>query len=391
VPKTFEDFVAEVRAAARPGVTTWAVRSPDGQTATIGAGEPAFEVVLHNQAGLAAASSLSELAIAEAYINGDIDFEGDFLQVMELRHLVQDREWYLTAWAHLQPLVMGRKRLNPRWIAKHYDSKNVQVVGLDRDYAVYTPGIYEGDDDTLEAGAARKLEHAFTWLGLKEGATLLDVGCGWGGFLRYCARRGVEVTGITLSRHQLEYTTARLKEDGLDGVVRYQDFFTIEPGRRYDAISMMGVMEDLSDYPLVMTRLQGMLTPEGRVYCDFAASPRRYGIASIVTKYVWPGKFRMVYMPQFTRAATMAGFDLVELANDRRNYHLWTKKVHERWIERRPDALAIVDEGMWRLMRLLMAGVSHSMGPTAADDTAYRVVLGWRSPAVGSLDGVTKA
>ena len=101
----------------------------------------------------------------------------------------------------------------------------------------------------------------------------------------------------------------------------------------------------------------------------------------MVTKYVWPGKFRMVYMPQFDKAATGAGFDVVEMENDRRNYHLWTKKVHERWLERRDEALAIVDERMWRLMRLLMAGVSHSMGPTATVDTAYRVVLGWRSPA----------
>jgi cyclopropane-fatty-acyl-phospholipid synthase len=379
--ETFEDFVANVRTRARSDTITWAVRSPNGAAAQFGPGDPAFEVIVKNDAGLAAASSFSELAIAEAYINEDIDFEGDVLQVMELRHLVQDREWYLTAWAHLSPLIFGRKRLNPRWIAKHYDSKNVQVVGLDRDYAVYTPGIYLDDDDTLEEGSARKLEYAFSSLGLKAGSTVLDVGCGWGGFLRYCARRGVEVTGITLSRHQLEYTKARLKEDGLDGKVLYQDFFTFEPGRRYDGISMMGVMEDLSDYDKVMQKLRGLVAPEGRVYCDFAASPRRYGIASIVTKYVWPGKFRMVYMPQFTKAAARHGFDMVEVENDRRNYHLWTRKVHERWLERREEALAIVDEGMWRLMRLLMAGVSHSMGPTAADDTAYRVVLGWRSPA----------
>ncbi|MDQ6616708.1 MAG: class I SAM-dependent methyltransferase [Actinomycetota bacterium] len=381
MPETFEGVVAKVRDRARPGVTTWALRGPKGQSAQFGPGEPVFEVVVHNDAGLAAAASFSELAIAEAYINGDIDFGGDLFQVMELRHLVQDREWYLTTWAQLSPLVLGRRRLNPRWIAKHYDSKNVQVFGLDRDFAVYTPGIYDGDDDTLEAGSARKLEYAFSSLGLKSGSTLLDVGCGWGGFLRYCARRGVEVTGITLSRHQLEYSKARLKEDGLDGKVVYQDFFTFEPGRRFDGISMMGVMEDLSDYDLVMKRLRGLLAPEGRMYCDFAASPRRYGIASVVTKYVWPGKFRMVYMPQFIRAAAAAGFDMIEVQNDRRNYHLWTKKAHQRWLERRDEALAVVNEPMWRLMRLLMAGVSHSMGPTAADDTAYRMVLGWRSPA----------
>src|SRR5580700_5336142 len=112
--RDFEGFVRNVRVQSRAGVTTWAVRGPDGETARIGSGEPAFELIINNDAGLQAAASFSELAIAEAYINSDIDFGGDLFQVMELRHLVQDREWYLTAWAHLSPLLFGRKRLNPR-------------------------------------------------------------------------------------------------------------------------------------------------------------------------------------------------------------------------------------------------------------------------------------
>lgn len=259
-----DDFVEKLQANARTDGLTWAISTTDGQVARLGSGEPAFNVSILNDEGWAAIQSLNELAIAEAYMRCDIDFSGDFFKVMELRHLLKGRSWILSTWAQVAPLVVGRKRLNPKWIAKHYDSKNVQVLGLDRDYAVYTPGIYQSDDDTLEAGAARKLQNAFSSLGLEAGASLLDVGCGWGGMLRYCARRGVEVTGITLSRHQLEYTQARLREDGLDGTVLYQDFFTFEPGRRYDAISAMGVMEELSDYDLVMKRLRTLLAPGGR-------------------------------------------------------------------------------------------------------------------------------
>lgn len=376
----FEGFLADVRSKIRADGVGWAVRGPGGEYARIGAAEPEFEVVIHNDNGMAAVRSFSELSIAEAYMRCDIDFEGDFLKVMELRHLVKDRSWILTAWAHLSPLVIGRKRLNPKWIAKHYDMGNVQVMCLDGDYAVYTPGIYDGDDDTLEVGAARKLQAAFESLALGAGSSMLDVGCGWGGMLRFCGRRGVEITGITLSQDQRRYTEARLGDDGLAGTVLYQDFFAFEPGRRYDAISMMGVMEDLSDYDLVMRRLGELLAPGGRVYCDFASANRRYGIASLVTKHIWPGKFRMVYMPQFTHTLAANGFEMVELHNDRHNYHLWTKKAHERWVARRDEVLETADEATWRLMRLLQAGVSHSMGPTTADDTAYRVVLALRQP-----------
>lgn len=375
MPDTFGAAAAAIRARLRPGGIGWALRGPSGEVERMGSGEPRFGVVIRTDDGLAAVRSFSELAVAEAYMRDDIDFDGDFLQVMELRHLLEDRHWATTAWAQIQPLLVGRTRLNPGWIAKHYDTRNVQTLALDTGYSVYTPGIYDGDDDTLEAGAERKLERAFTGLGLKAGASLLEVGCGWGGFTRYCSRRGVSVTAITLSRHQLEFTRARLADDGLQASVDYQDFFTFAPGRRYDAISLMGVFEDLSDYDRSMKGLRRLLAPDGRVYADFAATKQRFGVASTITKHIWPGTFRMVYLPQFTKAVADNGFEIVTMDNDRHNYHLWCRKVHERWVARHDEALEVVDEATWRLHRLLQSGVAHAMGPTATDDTAYRVVL----------------
>jgi len=379
----FDDVVARIRTNSRPGALPWAIHGPDGEVTQLGAGEPTMEVLIRNRAGLDAVASLNELAIAEAYMRDDIDFEGDFFQIMGLRYLLQERNWAITAWAQVQPLLVGRTRVNPKWIAKHYDTKNVQTLALDRNFFVYTPGIYDGEDDTLEAGAERKLEYAFSGLGLKAGDSLLDVGCGWGGFLRYCARRGVEVTGITLSRHQLDFTRARLGDDGLDATVTYQDFFTYAPGRRFDAVSMMGVLEDLSDYDRTMRHLKTLLTPGGRVYSDFAATKQRFGIASTITKHVWPGTFRMVYMPQLTKAVADHGFEVVTLANDRVNYGLWCRKVHERWVARHKEVLEVVDEATWRLHRLVQSGGVYCMGPHATDDTAYRVVLARRNHTLG--------
>lgn len=354
------------------------LRDADGAAVQVGHGESAFAVVIRNRAGLSAASSMSELPIAEAYIRGDLDFEGDLLEAMELRPLLTDRRWLLVLWAHLKPVLVGRRRANPGWIAKHYDAHNMQLLAVDQEFGIYTPGIYEHDEDSLEDGARRKLAAAFQSLQLGAGDALLDVGCGWGGFLRYCAQRGVDATGITLSRHQQEYATARLRADGLAGTVLYQDFFTYEPGRHFRAISMMGVLEDLSDYQQVMRRLSSWLAPNGRVYCDFASANRRYGIPSFVTKHVWPGKFRMVYLPAFVKAAADASLDIVELSNDRHHYYLWTKAVHKRWVQRRAEVVEQFGEPTWRLMRLLQTATAKVMSAPSLD-TAYRVVLARRS------------
>jgi cyclopropane-fatty-acyl-phospholipid synthase len=370
---------AILSARARRGVEETglplALRGADGETERIGNGEPVVEVVAVNADGLAALRSRSELRIAEAYLCGDIDIAGDLVAAMRLRVALSDVRPLLRAWTLLEPLLFGRRRLNPRWIAKHYDSENMQLYGIDERYNVYTPGLYETEDESLEEGAIRKLEYAYEHLGLQSGSTLLDVGCGWGGFLRYCAERGVQATGISLSRHQLAYARSRLDGDGLEAQTLYQDFFTYEPEHQFDAISLMGSIEDLANYRAVMRRLERWLRPGGRVYMDFASKDRPWGISTFVTRHVWPGAFRLVYLPAFTRALARSHFDVVALENDRRNYYLWPLKALRRWTDRRSEIVAATDERTWRMMRLLMAGAAHLMSEQSILFTAYRVTL----------------
>ncbi len=356
-----------------------AIRAPDRRVEIFGGDVPEVEVEAVNDRGMAALRSLSELRIVEAYLEGDLDIHGDLIAAMDLRELLSDVQPLIWAWAVIEPIVVGgRKRTNPAWIAKHYDSNNIQLIGMDRDYNVYTPGIYLTDDDTLEEGAERKLANAFEALNLSPGDSLLDVGCGWGGFLRYSAARGVRATGISLSRHQLEFARRRLEEDGLEASALYQDFFTYSPEAQFDGISLMGAIEDLSNYQAVMERLRSWLKPDGRIYLDFASVDRSWGNASFVTKHVWPGYFRMVYMPNFMAALARSKLDIVEIRNDRRNYYLWPKKGLERWEQRRDEVLQVADERMYRLMRVLMAGTAHCMSPRSKRATAYRVVLAHR-------------
>jgi cyclopropane-fatty-acyl-phospholipid synthase len=306
-------------------------------------------------------------------MRGDLDFDGDLVRAMSLRRVMSDRNVWIKTWRRLHPLLMGRERCNPGWIAKHYDAGDIQLVAADHRHNTYTPGIYEGEHDTLEAGAERKLSAAFQALRLKPGDSLLEVGCGWGGFLRYCARLGIRATGITLSRDQLRYATARADEEGLPATALYQDFFSFRPEELFDGISMMGVLEDLSDYRRVLRQLAGLIKPGGRVYLDFGASTTR--MSSFVTKHIYPGTFRMVHMPELVGCLSRSPFDIVELHNDRRNYYLWSLGVYRRWVERKEEVLARADEARWRTFHLLYAGCAELMSSPARQGTAYRMVL----------------
>lgn len=351
------------------------LRDAAGGALHVGPARPELEVVVRTQRGLSALQELDEIGVIEAYLSGDIDLDGDLLRAMELRVLLRDKRLLLRAWSVLKPALRGRRRDNPGTVATHYDSDNVQLLGLDTAYQLYTPGIYARDDEGLEQAAVRKLAAAYDALELGPGASVLDVGCGWGGFLRYCGERGVEATGISLSRHQLAHTRAQLEARGLPGSAQYADFFSFDPGRRFDAINMMGVLEELSDYRFVLRRVSEWVRPGGFVYLDFAAVGQRFQVSSFVAKYVWPGTFRMVHLPQFVAAVDHSRLELVAVYEDRRNYHLWTKKVHERWVAAHEDVIAAADERTYRLMRVLFASTAFIMGPRSVRATAYRIVL----------------
>ena len=274
----------------------------------------------------------------------------------------------------MQPILVGREKLNPSWIAKHYDSRNIQLYALDRDYRAYTPGIYESDADTLETSTRKKYDCAWDSLRRQPGQEVLDVGHGWGGFPSTARKRSPRP-----GHHPVE-RPARLRptliaERGLSAAVQYQDFFTYQPGRRFDGISMMGVIEDLSDYPRVLHRLTELVKPGGRIYLDFASGKVPFGTSSFITKHVWPGTFRMTYMPELMAALDRSPIQLVSLHNDRRNYHLWAKNGHERWIENRDAVIRDSSIETWRLFRILFAGTSGVMNNPNWEVTAYRLVL----------------
>jgi cyclopropane-fatty-acyl-phospholipid synthase len=75
----------------------------------------------------------------------------------------------------------------------------------------YTCAYFDRDDMSLEEAQIAKFDLALGKLNLEPGMTLLDIGCGWGGALvRAVEKYDVNVIGITLSRNQCEYSTARL-------------------------------------------------------------------------------------------------------------------------------------------------------------------------------------
>jgi cyclopropane-fatty-acyl-phospholipid synthase len=359
----------------RPTVP-FSVKLPDGRVAAVGDTSPRFEITIANDRGLRALESLDELSIAEAYMDGDLDFKGSMRDVIHLREALNDQNVWITAWRRAQPLLLGWTKSHEQWVQNHYDANNIQLFYVDRAYNTYTPGVFESEDEPLEVASERKHRLAFEGLGLKAGDRILEVGFGWGSFLRYAARRGVHVTGLTLSKHQLAHVSENLlAKERLAADLVYTDFFDYEPTEKFDAIVMVGVIEELADFAGVMERIWRWLKPGKRVYIDFMAATEDFVFPSFVTKYIYQGITCRVYMPRFVDAVTKSPFELLAVHNDRRNYYLTAKRWYENYEANAEAIRTQYGERTYRMFRMYLAGAAHMLDHPSHLSTAFRVFL----------------
>src|ERR1051325_9738904 len=129
------------RLATSQGIP-FCVVHPDGSQKPYGEGPEQFRVVLHTARAQNAFARFDMLSIAETYMEGELEIEGDLFAALRYQEYVDDRHPLLRLASRLEPILIGRERANPRWVRLHYDARNAQLLGADSSYHTYTPGEF---------------------------------------------------------------------------------------------------------------------------------------------------------------------------------------------------------------------------------------------------------
>jgi cyclopropane-fatty-acyl-phospholipid synthase len=254
------------------GAVPFEVVLPDGSATLFGKGAPTFRLTIKNPAGLRAVASLDEGRIGAAYLDGDLDLDGDMLKPFELRGEMKDFHLATTVWRFLQPLIFGQVHTNKQAIASHYDIPAEFFLSfLDPVTPCYTQGVYESANETLDVATLRKFDYAFEKLKLKPGDHILEIGPGWGAWFEYASARGVKCTGISISKVSIDYLNKRAKELGRDWTLIESDLLEYQTDTKYDAIVIMGVIEHLPDYLRVLRKFMSLGKPGARIFLDGSA------------------------------------------------------------------------------------------------------------------------
>jgi cyclopropane-fatty-acyl-phospholipid synthase len=332
-----------------------------------------------------------DLGMARAYIAGDLHAAGvhpgdPYIAMRVMADKLRFRRPTMAelglitrslGWELLRPVPPPPQEYRPRWrrtleglahsrrrdsevVHHHYDVSNRFYEMVLGESMAYTCAVFDHPEASLEQAQERKHELIADKLGLRAGMRLLDIGCGWGGMVRYAARRGVQALGVTLSVEQARWAQQAIVAEGLSSLaeVRHLDYRDA-PGKDYDAISSIGLTEHVGvhSYPSYFALLLGKLRPGGRLlnHCITVPDNRTKARSeAFIDRYVFPDG-ELAGAGKIITEAQNVGFEVRHVENLREHYALtlkcWNANLAARW----DDCVAEVGEPTARVWGLYMA------------------------------------
>lgn len=324
-----------------------------------------------------------ELGLARAFVEGDIDADGD---VVELITALSRSDTTRTTMVRSVPAMTGAiRRLGllglppsapdieyqpPLWnphstqgdaaaISHHYDVSNEFYSYVLGESMTYSCARFASPDFTLAQAQAAKHDNICRKLGLDQldEPRLLDVGCGWGSMaIHAAATYGAQVVGITISEQQARLARKRVADAGVGDLVeiRLQDYRDLG-SETFDAISSVGMSEhvgkgNLTEY---FTLLKSSLQPQGRLLNHAISSigGSKLSTRSFMYRYIFPGG-ELIDIGDSLHAMQAAGFEIRDVESLREHYaqtlKCWIANLESNW-DAAVDDIGLKRARAWRL------------------------------------------
>jgi cyclopropane-fatty-acyl-phospholipid synthase len=313
---------------------------------------------------------------------GDIGFaEGYMAGEWESPHLAALLEALVDNYDHIRRLFDGnwlmmavnwvahRSNRNSRTGSKrnihaHYDLGNAFYSSWLDGTMTYSSARFTREDETLEAGQREKYAALARMMDLKSGMSVLEIGCGWGGFAEFAAREiGADVTGITLSKEQHDFARQRLFNAGLSDKVKIELIDYRDVQGRFDRVASIEMFEavGMEYWPAYFDKIHDVLKPGGRAGLQIITIQDTLfdgysARTDFIQKYVFPGGM----LPSEERLAPIvatAGLSWQAVERFGLDYATTLKRWDERfqasWNE--IEKIAGFDERFRRLWRFYLA------------------------------------
>jgi cyclopropane-fatty-acyl-phospholipid synthase len=330
--------------------------------------EPRITLRFNDARAAAALARPSMLALAEAYIEGQAEIEGDVRDAIRSAEALS-RNGTSRAFGR-EHGDRHTRRDDREAIRHHYDvSNDFYALWLDP-RMVYSCAYFRRASDDLATAQVQKLDHICRKLRLSRGERFLDIGCGWGALAIHAARHyGVDATGITLSANQHALANERIRAAGLQDRCRVllEDYRDHEGDAPYDKVASVGMFEHvgLRNLPVYfgavarLLRERGLFLNHGITSSDPKNRAVGLGAGEFIGRYVFP-RGELPHLHRVVHDMSEADFEVHDVECLRPHYARTCELWSARFEQCHAEAARASSERTARIWRLYLAGCAHA-------------------------------
>ncbi|KAM7200227.1 putative fatty acid methyltransferase [Rhypophila sp. PSN 637] len=344
----------------------------------------------------------------EMYFDGEVEFNGDCLEVLEYRH-----DWasfrftfglikfFLTGM--IPEVIMHTRSQDEEQVRDHYDRGDDFYGWFLGPRMIYTSGIISDitKEETLEELQDNKLAIVCEKIDLQQGESLLDIGCGWGTLARFASVNfGAKVTGITLGRNQTAWGNGAMRKAGVPEeqskilCMDYRDIPVPEGG--YQKITCLEMAEHVGvrHFKSFLKQVNGMLDDEGVFFLQIAGLRKSWQYEDLtwglfMNKYVFPGADASTPLGFFVDQLEGAGFEVKGIDTIGVHYSATLWRWYRNWMANKDKVEAKYGKRWFKIWEYFLAYSTIISRQGSA--TCYQIVLQKNLNLVHRINGIKTA
>ena len=307
------------------------------------------DLVINNYKFISKILKRKAVGFAESYMDGDFDTtnltnllllsfknENFFLENLKSNILFN----IYSKFKHF--LNENTKAQSKKNIQYHYDlGNNFYTKWLDRSMT-YSSAYFEKENQNLFDAQLNKYHKIGEALNLNENSKVLEIGCGWGGFSTYIAKKfKSKVDAITISKAQFEYASSKIQKEGLNEKVsiKFKDYREID--NQYENIASIEMFEAVGKkyWEKYFDVVSKSLLKSGKAALQIITIDEKRSLnynsqPDFIQQYIFPGGM-LPTKKELSQINQRVGLDFKEIKSFGLSYaktlHLWNNQFQNSW------------------------------------------------------------
>ena len=371
--------------------TCFRVQFADGTHYQNRQGTPVFSIVIRHPRAYARILLFGHIGLMEACFDGEVDVDGDLAAAFRTAFesafernpnaLVRLRNrWH--EWRYSNASI-AQARANARF---HYAiGTEFYRYWLDKPLMMYTCGYWKEGTANVDEAEVNKVDHVCRKIKLTRGESVIDIGCGFGGFMFHAHEHyGALPHGLNTTPEQVTALEDEIRKRGLESkmTVSLADFREVD--RQYDKVVSIGVLEHAGRDQLaqVVKAHADFLKPGGLGMLHFIGHVGVRDTEFYIRKHVFPGGW-IPSLAQTIAEMERCGLEVVDIENLRRHYAPtldgWTERFDRNWENIRALDPVRFNEKFRRVWRTYLISCAEMFRSPAGRTHLFQIVFSKRN------------